>query len=115
MLYRDYGSKSYWDSRYDELFQRQSTESTQSSLYEWYVGYEEIREILFAEIKGSPEAEFRVDRNISMLVAGCGNSSLCEDLSRDGMNSLYVQLILWKRLGIINNNYFWQGSAMSWV
>jgi hypothetical protein len=54
-------------------------------LYEWYVSYEEIREILFAEIKGSPEAEFHVDRNISMLVAGCGNSSLCEDLSRDGI------------------------------
>ena len=115
MLFRDYGSKSYWDSRYDELFQRQSTESTQSSLYEWYVGYEEIREILLTEIKGSPEAELHVDRNISMLIAGCGNSSLCEDLSRDGIFSLFVQLILCQRLGKITTNNVWQGSAMSWV
>ena len=88
---RDYGSKSYWDSRYDELFQRQSAESPQSSLYEWYLGYEEIREILLNEIKGSPKDELNdVDRNISMLVAGCGNSSLCEDLSRDGIYFLFV-------------------------
>ena len=74
------------------MFERQNIESLQSSLYEWYVGYEDIKEILQTEIKG-PTKHNLVDGNVSILVAGCGNSSLCEDLSRDGIDFLFLLVL----------------------
>lgn len=78
----DYGNKSYWDAKYKSLTLQQGDDQ-RPFLYEWYIGYQDIREILHEEaIKGSNEKD--VYKNLSLLVAGCGNSSLCEDLSMDG-------------------------------
>ena len=60
----DYGSALYWDERY--------TRHTEP--FEWYYGYSYFKDLV-------NEA---VAREARVIVAGCGNSTFCEDLADDG-------------------------------
>jgi ubiquinone/menaquinone biosynthesis C-methylase UbiE len=60
----NYGSKDYWDKRYDDS----------DEAFEWLLGYDDLRDILGAHI----------DRDARILVVGCGNSDLPPRMERDG-------------------------------
>eukprot|EP00850_Spirogloea_muscicola_P017259 SM000146S00979 [mRNA] locus=s146:231724:234146:+ [translate_table: standard] len=63
----DYLKTDYWDARF-----------TLEEGYEWFKGYGAFRDILWQHLRPS-------DR---VLILGCGNSSLSEDLYRDGITQL---------------------------
>lgn len=48
------------------------------STYEWYLSFHELKQYL------SPDLEACSTLNLDILVPGCGNSTLCEDLWKDG-------------------------------
>jgi SAM-dependent methyltransferase len=64
----DYAAALYWDERYSKY-----TES-----FEWYYPY--------SYFKGIINDAVSVDARV--LVAGCGNSTMCEDMVEDGYNSV---------------------------
>jgi hypothetical protein len=84
--HEDYNNKEYWDSRYrtagmagDGLDGPKS-----STIYEWYLSFDEYSALLLSELKSYEDREY--DNN-GVLVTGCGNSTLCEDLyNRGGVN-----------------------------
>eukprot|EP00897_Mesotaenium_endlicherianum_P002568 jgi/Mesen1/2339/ME000155S01419 len=63
----DYLKSSYWDKRFE-----------QEEEYEWFKGYSAFRDLLLEHCKP-------LDR---ILVVGCGNSRLSEELYRDGMRNI---------------------------
>lgn len=74
-----YSNASFWNDRYKETIDNNEEETT----YEWYVSFDDIK--------------LKVDRDIldnsnnyakSIMVSGCGNSSLCEDLEKYGFISV---------------------------
>ena len=67
----EYGSASYWDERY-------SSRNTES--FDWYINYDNMREQLLPFL--SKDASFEV------LIPGCGNSCLAEDLHADGFKNI---------------------------
>jgi len=74
----DYGELSFWESRYvqnESEFERKP----RSDLYEWYLDYADFKDLLARDIMSLDTLKSSV-----ILVAGCGNSELCEDLYRDG-------------------------------
>jgi hypothetical protein len=62
-----YGSLEFWDQRYQG-----------DSTYEWYLSYESLKPELV------PQLEACADLHSEIVVAGCGNSTLCEDLWTNG-------------------------------
>lgn len=53
-------------------------------MYEWYVTYAEIKLKLEEDMK---KVAVSGDHScLRILVAGCGNSTLCEDLANDGLH-----------------------------
>lgn len=77
-----YSDASFWDDRYKETLNLNDNDN--SKTYEWYVSFNDIK--------------FNIDRDISSLdynsnkfsimVSGCGNSSLCEDLETNGYDNI---------------------------
>ena len=70
-----YGSKAYWDARYATgcVIGANSTRGEVSN--EWYVGYDAIAALL---------SSVGVEKTSSILLLGCGTSTLGEDLADDG-------------------------------
>lgn len=66
----EYASSTYWDRRYEDL-QGQET-------YEWYLEYGRCRDFL----RNLFELESRI------LMVGCGNSTLSEDMYDDGFKTI---------------------------
>eukprot|EP00937_MAST-01D_sp_MAST-1D-sp2_P005842 g5842.t1 len=64
-----YGNVGYWDARY-------ATEAASEQRFEWYVPYESLRARLR---RWAPPATAR-----AVLVVGCGNSTLSEQMHADG-------------------------------
>jgi hypothetical protein len=76
-----YAEKAFWDERYDESAKSsRKTISEGDKFYEWYVPFESIKQLLLSDI-GSDEKSF----DKSILLPGCGNSGLGEDLARQGL------------------------------
>lgn len=74
-----YGEEQYWEQRY----RRDASvlaPSDEEILYEWYLPYSALAGLI------RPELERRGGFHSRVLVPGCGNSSLCEDLATDGSN-----------------------------
>jgi SAM-dependent methyltransferase len=59
----DYGATIYWDERYSRF----------TEAFEWYYGYRQFRAVINEHVK----------REVRVLVAGCGSSTMCEDLADD--------------------------------
>ena len=68
-----YSKKSFWDMRYE-------TERS-SGLYEWYLSWEEWQQSLLGQLSHHMRGD-------ALLVAGCGNSSTCEDLACAGFENV---------------------------
>lgn len=85
----NYGKKEYWDERYKESEKKTKSESEETGIrhpdegslskYEWYLLYDEFKEFLLPELVQNGSFELA-----KVLVTGCGNSTLCEDLSESG-------------------------------
>jgi len=88
-----YGDKGFWDERYSAsaaaatsaaaAAAEMSGDGTQGT-YEWYVSYERLRPPLLADLL--QQQTTRSGGGCRVLVAGCGNSTLCEDLHAEGEN-----------------------------
>eukprot|EP00602_Paraphysomonas_sp_CaronLab_P007951 CAMPEP_0185035482 /NCGR_PEP_ID=MMETSP1103-20130426/26931_1 /TAXON_ID=36769 /ORGANISM="Paraphysomonas bandaiensis, Strain Caron Lab Isolate" /LENGTH=1068 /DNA_ID=CAMNT_0027572581 /DNA_START=27 /DNA_END=3233 /DNA_ORIENTATION=+ len=79
-----YGNTQYWDQRYEK--------ENEEKIYEWYLNFEDIQEILVYDLQECME---RLGNNLpsnemigEILVSGCGNSSLCEDLWKAGFRHI---------------------------
>ena len=59
-----------------------------SEIYEWYMTFEELKKYLIPDIQISEECS----GFSSILVAGSGNSSICEDLYKAGLSPLELKL-----------------------
>ncbi|KAG9103691.1 hypothetical protein FRC06_008808 [Ceratobasidium sp. 370] len=68
---KTYESKQYWDQRY-------GSEEGQEP-FDWFKSYADIRDILGAYIP---------TRSVRILMLGCGNSTLSEDMYRDGYHEV---------------------------
>lgn len=84
MIYRDsaansnYSNQGYWEDRYTDLNKQEPT--TKAVVYEWYASYQEIEKYIREDVSSiSSNAA-----GVNILVSGCGNSSLCEDLYHSG-------------------------------
>lgn len=71
-----YGEERYWENRYKS--DATGCHSSQEVLYEWYLPYSDLRLLL------KPELDRFGGSSARLLIPGCGNSSLCEDLALDG-------------------------------
>ncbi|KAI0642257.1 S-adenosyl-L-methionine-dependent methyltransferase [Trametes meyenii] len=67
----EYGTKEYWDQRY-------SQESEDSS-FDWFKSYQDIAEII---------RELIPDKASKVLMLGCGNSTLSQDMYDDGYKNI---------------------------
>ncbi|KAI0773299.1 S-adenosyl-L-methionine-dependent methyltransferase [Trametes elegans] len=67
----EYGTKEYWDQRY-------SQESEDAS-FDWFKSYNDIAEII---------REVIPDRSSRILMLGCGNSTLSQDMYDDGYKNI---------------------------
>ncbi|KAI0352160.1 S-adenosyl-L-methionine-dependent methyltransferase [Trametes cingulata] len=67
----EYGTKEYWDQRY-------SQESDDSS-FDWFKSYSDIAEII---------RELVPDKSSRILMLGCGNSTLSQDMYDDGYKNI---------------------------
>ncbi|KAI0769193.1 S-adenosyl-L-methionine-dependent methyltransferase [Irpex lacteus] len=66
-----YGTKEYWDQRY-------SQESDDSS-FDWFKSYGDVADIF---------REIIPDKNARLLMLGCGNSKLSEEMYDDGYHNI---------------------------
>ncbi|KJA28183.1 hypothetical protein HYPSUDRAFT_156631 [Hypholoma sublateritium FD-334 SS-4] len=67
----EYGTKEYWDQRYSE--------EANGETFDWFKSYADLAEILHVLI---PE------KSAKILMLGCGNSRLSEDLWEDGYRNI---------------------------
>lgn len=72
-----YSEKSFWETRYNNTNNNKGT-----PLYEWYLSFEEWKPHLWPHLLPCRVASDT--RGGALLVSGCGNSSLCEDLAEAG-------------------------------
>lgn len=72
----NYSNQYYWEDRY----LKGGGNGSQSSTYEWYLDFAQTRDYI--------EQEFKTMKlsipYLAVLVPGCGNSTLCEDLAALG-------------------------------
>ncbi|KAI7848851.1 S-adenosyl-L-methionine-dependent methyltransferase [Circinella umbellata] len=66
-----YKTKQYWEERY----QNENTDTT----FDWFKTYDELKPSLREQIP---------DKNASILMLGCGNSTLGEDMYKDGYKNI---------------------------
>lgn len=83
-----YGNKDYWDSRYEQ----------QDGKYDWYLGYDAFKDQMLPFLNVGPgpndenpsnnanDGKPRSDSKV--LVVGCGNSDLSEDMVNDGFKEV---------------------------
>ncbi|KIK08922.1 hypothetical protein K443DRAFT_671972 [Laccaria amethystina LaAM-08-1] len=67
----EYRTKSYWDQRY-------SQESVEDS-FDWFKSYSDLADIIH---------ELIPDKSSKILMLGCGNSKLSEDMWEDGYHNI---------------------------
>jgi len=60
----EYGQKEYWDSRYDQ--------EADDASFDWFKSYADLKDLI---------REFIPDKCSKVLMLGCGNSKLSEDVS----------------------------------
>jgi hypothetical protein len=65
----DYGNPDYWDERYQK----------EDTTFDWLESYETLKPLIE---KCAP------DRNAKILILGCGNAEMSEDMYRDGYRNL---------------------------
>jgi len=66
----EYGDEKFWEQRYKKR------SSQGEGMYEWYLSFDELRELILADL-----TPLGSKRDVTILVPGCGDSSLCEDLA----------------------------------
>ncbi|KAI0091507.1 S-adenosyl-L-methionine-dependent methyltransferase [Irpex rosettiformis] len=66
-----YGTKEYWDQRYSQ--------EPDDSSFDWFKSYADIADIF---------REIIPDKNARILMLGCGNSRLSEDMYDDGYHEI---------------------------
>ncbi|VDB99897.1 unnamed protein product [Peniophora sp. CBMAI 1063] len=67
----EYGTQIYWDKRYQE--------EEEGATFDWFKKYEEVADILRETIP---------DKDARILMLGCGNSTLSEDMYDDGYKNI---------------------------
>ncbi|GAA5907684.1 hypothetical protein JCM6882_008947 [Rhodosporidiobolus microsporus] len=67
-----YGTQEYWDERY-------SKEADDSS-FDWFKTYDEIKDLI---------NRFTPDQEASIVMLGCGNSTLSRDMYDDGYHNIH--------------------------
>jgi hypothetical protein len=78
----DYSDKVYWENRYKSLSTTKvasKSEPESQQIYEWYASFDKIKDYIVQELLRSPKK-----LESSVLVSGCGNSSICEDMWENG-------------------------------
>jgi 2-polyprenyl-3-methyl-5-hydroxy-6-metoxy-1,4-benzoquinol methylase len=68
----EYGERDYWDKRYSE---------SDNSLYDWYREYSTCEDLKIT-------IQQYVDKNNKILMVGCGNSQMSEQMYLDGYKSI---------------------------
>ena len=66
----NYGNPRYWDRRYQE---------NEGQMYDWLEGYASLKHLF----------QNKIDRNSRILILGCGNSKLGEEIYDDGFQNIY--------------------------
>ena len=66
----DFSSREYWESRY----------SSENTTYDWLLPYSQLRSIILPRIHENADSE--------ILIVGCGNSRIGEELYRDGYHNI---------------------------
>ncbi|KAG9001212.1 hypothetical protein FRB90_011658 [Tulasnella sp. 427] len=77
----EYSTKAYWEKRYED----------DEGMFDWFKSYSDIKKIL---------NEIIPERSSRILILGCGNSTLSDDVSRDSP--------LQQRPGPTNKQKMWQ-------
>ncbi|KAI0738534.1 S-adenosyl-L-methionine-dependent methyltransferase [Daedaleopsis nitida] len=67
----EYGTKKYWDQRY--------TQESEDSSFDWFKSYSDVAEIM---------REIVPDKSSRILMLGCGNSTLSQDMYDDGYKNI---------------------------
>ncbi|KZV63178.1 hypothetical protein PENSPDRAFT_641270 [Peniophora sp. CONT] len=67
----EYGTQVYWDKRYQE--------EEEGATFDWFKKYEDVASILRVAIP---------NKNARILMLGCGNSTLSEDMYDDGYKNI---------------------------
>ncbi|KAH9990920.1 hypothetical protein BJV77DRAFT_1010217, partial [Russula vinacea] len=66
----DYGTREYWDQRY--------TQEAQVT-FDWFKSYEDVAHLIRPVL---------LDKTARILMLGCGNSTLAEDMYDDGYKNI---------------------------
>ncbi|KAI0258932.1 S-adenosyl-L-methionine-dependent methyltransferase [Gloeopeniophorella convolvens] len=67
----EYGTQEYWDQRY--------TQEEDDATFDWFKKYADVAPLIRAALP---------DKNARILMLGCGNSTLSEDMYDDGYNNI---------------------------
>ncbi|KAI1791823.1 S-adenosyl-L-methionine-dependent methyltransferase [Ganoderma leucocontextum] len=67
----EYGTKEYWDQRY--------TQESEETSFDWFKSYGDIADII---------RELIPDKSSRVLMLGCGNSTLSQDMYDDGYKNI---------------------------
>ncbi|XP_040380229.1 EEF1A lysine methyltransferase 4 isoform X1 [Oryza brachyantha] len=100
----DYGAAAYWDARYSSSSSSSGGGGGGVEFFEWYQTYEALRPLLRARLPTSSR----------VLMLGCGNSLLSEDMVKDGyeevvnvdISSVVIEQMREKHVDIPQLTYF---------
>ncbi|KAM5536605.1 hypothetical protein V8D89_009700 [Ganoderma adspersum] len=67
----EYGTREYWDARY--------TQESEETPFDWFKSYKDIADIMRGLIP---------DKSSRILMLGCGNSTLSQDMYEDGYKTI---------------------------
>ena len=67
----EYGTKDFWENRYKE---------NQKTYFDWYAEYPELKETL--------EGQYCIEKSNSVLMLGCGNSKLSDQMYEAGYQDI---------------------------
>ena len=83
-----YADVNFWEKRYkDEANNNSNSKAQTTDIYEWYLDFEELQTLLLPDITRARKLSAGQDE-AEVLVAGCGNSSMCEDLYHAGISNI---------------------------
>jgi len=82
----EYGDENFWEKRYQEESEKCRDKEGDIDTYEWYLTFEQMRPLLARDLdtalrRASADA-------CKIVVSGCGNSTLCEDLHAAGYRNV---------------------------